>query len=91
MRQAMLDAEVEDDVYGGDLTVLKLQDIAAKLLGREAALFVPSETMEDLICALNHCSQFGSEMILGDECYMNIYQQDGCATLARIHSRTVTT
>ncbi|CAF1956018.1 unnamed protein product [Rotaria magnacalcarata] len=91
MRQAMLDAEVGDDVYGDDLTVLKLQEMTAKLLGKEAALFVPSGTMGNLICALNHCSQFGSEMILGDECYMHIYQQGGCATLARIHSQTVPT
>ncbi|CAF3565450.1 unnamed protein product [Rotaria sp. Silwood1] len=91
MRQAMFNAEVGDDVYGDDFTVLKLQEMAAKLLGKEAALFVPSGTMGNLICILNHCLEFGSEMILGDECHMHIYEQGGCATLARIHSRTVPT
>ncbi|CAF1016312.1 unnamed protein product [Rotaria sordida] len=91
MRQAMFDAEVGDDVYGDDLTVLKLQEMAAKLLGKEAALFVPSGTMGNLICVLNHCSQFGSEMILGDESHLHMHEQGGCATLARVHSRTVPT
>ena len=91
MRQAMFDAEVGDDVYGSDPTVLKLQDLAAKLLGKEAALFVPSGTMGNLICILNHCSEFGSEMILGDESHIHFYEQGGCATVARIHSRVVPT
>jgi threonine aldolase len=91
MRQAMFDAEVGDDVYSDDPTILKLQEMAAKLLGKEAALFVPSGTMGNLICVLNHCSEFGSEMILGDESHIHIYEQGGCATLGRIHSRTVPT
>ena len=60
MRQAMFDAELGDDVYGDDPTVLKLQELVAKVLGKEAALFVPTGTMGNLICVLNHCSQFGS-------------------------------
>ncbi|CAF1086340.1 unnamed protein product [Rotaria magnacalcarata] len=91
MYQAMFDAKVGDDVYGDDPTVLELQEMTAKLLGKEAALFVPSGTMGNLICVLNHCSQFGSEMILGDECHIHVYEQGGCATLGRIHSRTVRT
>jgi threonine aldolase len=91
MRQAMFDAEVGDDVYGDDLTVLKLQEMAAKLLGKEAALFVPSGTMGNLICVLNHCSQFGSEIILGDESHIHVFEQGGCATLGRVHTRTVPT
>ena len=91
MRQAMFEAEVGDDVYGDDFTVLKLQEMAAKLFGKEAALFVPSGTMGNLICVLNHCSQFGSEMILGDECHIHVYEQGGCATLGRVHTRTVPT
>jgi len=91
MRQAMFDAEVGDDVYDDDPTVLKLQEMTAKLLGKEAALFVPSGTMGNLICVLIHCSEFGSEMILGDECHLHINEQGGCATLGRIHPRTVPT
>ena len=91
MLAAMINAEVGDDVYSSDPTVLKLQDMAAQLLGKEAALFVPSGTMGNLICVLNHCSQFGSEMILGDECHIHMYEQGGCATLGGIHPRTVPT
>lgn len=91
MRQAMLNAEVGDDVYGDDPTVLKLQEIVAKLLGKEAALFVPSGTMGNLISVFNHCSEFGSEMILGDESHLHFYEQGGCATIGRIHSRLVPT
>ena len=91
MRQAIFDAEVGDDVYGDDPTVIKLQEMAASMLGKEAALLVSSGTMGNLICVLNHCSQFGSEMILGDECHLHIYEQGGCATLGGIHSRTVPT
>ena len=91
MLAAMINAEVGDDVYSSDPTVLKLQEMAAQLLGKEAALFVPSGTMGNLICVLNHCSQFGSEMILGDESHIHIYEQGGCATLARVHPRTVPT
>ena len=91
MRLAMFNAEVGDDVYGSDPTVLKLQEMAAKLLGKEAALFVPTGTMGSLICILNHCSHFGSEMILGDESHIHVYEQGGCATVARVHSRVVPT
>ena len=45
MREAMASAEVGDDVYGEDPTVNRLQELAAALLGKEAALFVPSGTM----------------------------------------------
>lgn len=91
MRQAMFEAEVGDDVYGDDPTVIKLQEMTAKLLGKEAALLVPSGTMGNLICILNHCSQFGSEIILGDESHMYIAEQGGCATVGGIHPRAVPT
>jgi threonine aldolase len=91
MRQAMFDAEVGDDVYSDDPTVIKLQEMTAKLLGKEAALFVPSGTMGNLICVLVHCLEFGSEMILGDESHIHISEQGGCSTLGRVHPRTAPT
>jgi len=45
MRRAMAEAEVGDDVYGEDPTIQELESLAAKILGKEAALFVPSGTM----------------------------------------------
>lgn len=91
MRQAMFEAEVGDDVYEDDPTVIKLQEIAAKLLGKESALFVPSGTMGNLLSVLVHCSEFGSEMLVGDQCHLHISEQGGCSTVARIHVRSVPT
>ncbi|HLE91969.1 MAG TPA: beta-eliminating lyase-related protein, partial [Anaerolineales bacterium] len=49
MRLAMAEAEVGDDVYGDDPTVNRLQEIAAEMMGKEDALFVPSGTMGNLL------------------------------------------
>lgn len=66
MREAMAEAEVGDDVYGDDPTVNQLQVKAAEMLGKEAALFVPSGTMGNLLALLVHCSR-GEEVICGDK------------------------
>lgn len=58
MREAMANAPVGDDVYGEDPTVDELQTRAAMLLGKEAAVFLPSGTMANLIaslCSINFC------------------------------------
>lgn len=89
MRKAMAEAEVGDDVYGDDPTVNKLEETAAKVLGKEAALFVPSGTMGNLICCILHCEAFGSEMLVGEEAHIHYYEQGGCSTLGRIHARPV--
>lgn len=52
MKDAMVNAEIGDDVYGEDPTVVKLEDNTAKLLGKQAALFVPSGTMGNLIASM---------------------------------------
>jgi len=54
MREAMARAEVGDDVYGEDPTVNRLQDMAAALLGKRAALFVPSGTMGNQLAIRAH-------------------------------------
>ena len=53
----MAAAEVGDDVWGDDPTVNKLQEMAAERVGKEAALFVPSGTMGNLVAALVHCQR----------------------------------
>jgi threonine aldolase len=87
MRRAMAEAEVGDDVYGEDPTVKRLETLAAEMLGKEAALFVPSGTMGNLISALSHCGR-GDEVILGDNAHMFYYEQGGMAALGGIHPRT---
>ena len=62
MRQAMMEAEVGDDVYGDDPSVNSLQRFAARLLGHEAALFMPTGTQSNLVALLTHC-QRGDEYI----------------------------
>uniref|UniRef100_A0A1A8CNI5 Threonine aldolase 1 n=1 Tax=Nothobranchius kadleci TaxID=1051664 RepID=A0A1A8CNI5_NOTKA len=91
MRQAMAEAEVGDDVMGEDPTVNDLQKIAADMFGMEAALFVPSGTMGNLIAVMVHCRERGDEVIVGDLSHLHIYEQGGSAQLAGVHSTTVTT
>jgi threonine aldolase len=76
MRQAMANAEVGDDVFGDDPTVNALQDYAADLLGKEAALFCSSGTQGNVIAALTHCGR-GDELIVGKAGH--IFQWEGGA------------
>jgi threonine aldolase len=89
MRAAMASAEVDDDVLGYDPTALCLETEMAKIMGKEAALFVPSGTMGNLICVLVHCDIRGSEVILGDTCHINIYENGGISTIGGVHPRQV--
>ncbi len=85
MREAMARAEVGDDVYGEDPTVNRLQAMAAELMGKEAALFVPSGTMGNLASILAHC-QRGDEVIVGDKAHTFLYEAGGISALGGIHS-----
>ena len=88
MRAAIAAAEVGDDVFGEDPTVNRLEALAAEKLGKEAALFVTSGTMANLVSLLSHCNR-GDEVILGDQAHIFFYEQGGCAALGGIHPRTV--
>ncbi|KMS98028.1 hypothetical protein BVRB_4g096540 [Beta vulgaris subsp. vulgaris] len=89
MRAAMAIAEVDDDVLGYDPTALRLETEMARIMGKEAGLFVPSGTMGNLICVLVHCDVRGSEVILGDISHIHIYENGGISTLGGVHPRTV--
>ncbi|XP_073691273.1 uncharacterized protein [Garra rufa] len=91
MRRAMHETEVGDDVYGEDATVNELQKFAADMFGMEAALYVPTGTMSNLIAVMAHCRERGDEMIVGDLSHIHIYEQGGSAQLAGVHSAVVTT
>ena len=88
MRQAMSEAKVGDDVFGEDPTVNRLEEMVAKHMGKEAALFVASGTMANLVSLLTHCGR-GDEMILGDQSHMFFYEQGGSAALGGIHPRSL--
>jgi threonine aldolase len=84
MREAMYRAEVGDDVYGEDATTNRLEAMAAERLGKEAALFVVSGTMANLVALLTHCGR-GDELILGDRSHTLLFEAGGSASLGGIH------
>ncbi|XP_070335966.1 uncharacterized protein [Odocoileus virginianus] len=86
MRRAMAEAVVGDDDYGEDPTVRELQATAAELLGVEQTLFVPTNTMANLISVMCHCRRRGSQLLLGHECHIHVYEQGGVAQIAGVHS-----
>jgi threonine aldolase len=88
MRQAMAEAEVGDDVFGEDPTVNRLEKMAAERMGKEAAVFVTSGTMGNLVSQLAHCGR-GDEIILGSRSHTFFYEQGGSAAVGSIHPRTV--
>lgn len=88
MRQAMLQAELGDDVYGEDPTINRLEAMAAERLGKEAAVFVPSGTMANLACLLAHC-QRGDEAIMGHLAHTFLFEAGGSAAVGGIHPHTV--
>lgn len=88
MRRAMAIAEVGDDVYGEDITINELEEKGAALMGKEAALFVPSGTMGNLLSVLSTC-QRGDEIIMEAQAHMFWYEVAGIAALAGVQIRTL--
>lgn len=86
MRKAMAEAEVGDDVFGEDPNVNRLEAMVAEMLGKEAAVYVSSGTMGNLISILSHCGR-GDEIILGDKSHIFLAEQGGSAALGGIHTR----
>jgi threonine aldolase len=81
MRKAMAEAEVGDDVFGEDPTVKRLQERVAALLGKEAALFVPSGTMANQIALKAHLRP-GDEVIIGQNAHCWRHESGALAALA---------
>jgi len=88
MRAAMAAADVGDDVYGEDPTVNRLEERVADMLGKEAALFVPSGSMSNQIAIKTH-TQPGDEMICEEYCHIYNWEAGSPAFLSGITSRTV--
>jgi threonine aldolase len=83
MRQAMYEAEVGDDVYGEDPTVNQLQERVAALLGKEAALFVPSGTMANQIC-VHVLTDPGDEVIVERGSHVFNYESGAAGLLSGV-------
>ncbi|KUM44429.1 low-specificity L-threonine aldolase [Pseudomonas sp. EpS/L25] len=88
MRQAMLDAELGDDVYGEDPTVTRLEQRLAGDLGLAAGLFVPSGTMSNLLGLLAHCER-GDEYLVGQQAHTYKYEGGGAAVLGSIQPQPI--
>ena len=88
MRKAIYEAEVGDDVFKEDPTVNKLEDYSAELLGKEAALYVPSGMMGNQIC-LNVLTNPGDEVICEDDAHIFNYESGSAAKLSGIQLLTV--
>jgi threonine aldolase len=83
MRAAMAAAEVGDDVFGDDPTVNALQERIAALLGKQAALFMPSGTQSNLCALMSHC-QRGDEYLVGQGAHTYRYEGGGAAVMGSI-------
>jgi threonine aldolase len=88
MRAAIQAAEVGDDVFNEDPTVLCLQEKVAAVLGKEAALFVPSGTMSNQTCIKAH-TQPGDELLCETTCHIYNFEAGGPAVLSGVTCRTI--
>lgn len=88
MREVMKNAEVGDDVLGDDETVIQLQELGAKILGKESALFLPSGTMSNAVAIRCH-TQPGDELVTESKSHIYNYEGGGYAALSGCSIRLV--
>jgi len=88
MRRAMFEAEVGDDVFGDDPTVNRLEAMAAERMGKEAAVYVPSGTMANLLAVMTH-TRAGDEILLGDQSHIFNYEGAGSARVAHVQTHAL--
>lgn len=90
MLAAMTNAEVGDDVWGEDPTVMRLQAVVADHAGKQAGLFFPSGTQSNLAALLAHCER-GDEYLVGHEAHTYKYEGGGAAVFGSIQPQPVET
>ena len=88
MRQLMASAPVGDDVYGDDGTVIKLEEETARILGMEAALFVPSGVFGNQLSILTHTERT-NEIILGENSHIIAHEAGSVALISNVQTRTL--
>lgn len=88
MLEQMMAAPVGDDVYGDDPTVNELQAYAARISGKEAALFLPTGTQANLVALLSHCER-GEEYIVGQLAHNYLFEAGGAAVLGSIQPQPI--
>ena len=90
MRQAMMLAELGDDVIDIDPTVQRLQHVIAERVGQEAAIFMPSGTMTNQVALRVHCRP-GDEFLCEERCHIFNFEQGAFAQLSGLVARTIPT
>jgi threonine aldolase len=88
MRAAMMAAPLGDDVFRDDPTVLELEATAARMLGKEAGLYVPTGTMANQLALRVHC-RHGDEVVAHRRCHIFNYETGAAAALAGVQLRTI--
>lgn len=88
MRQAMAEAKVGDDVYGDDPTVIELENLAARLVNMEAAMFVASGTMGNQLAIMTH-TQRGDEILTGYDHHVVVHEVGAMAILSGVMVRAI--
>lgn len=88
MREAMMTVVVGDDVYDDDPTVKELEALAASMLNKEAALFVPSGTFGNQLCILTHTRR-GDEVIVSQDCHILAHEVGASAVIAGVQLRQI--
>jgi threonine aldolase len=88
MRDAMAYADVGDDVYGEDPTINRLEELSARILGKDAALFTPSGTMGNLIAVLAHCGR-GDEAVMGSQGHTFLHEVGGISALGGVFPQLI--
>ena len=88
MRAAMAAADVGDDVYGEDPSIIALENRMARLLGKEAAMFVSSGTQSNLCAIMAHCGR-GDELIVGDGYHIYADEAAGASVLAGVSMHAI--
>ncbi|KAB7495704.1 putative low-specificity L-threonine aldolase 2 [Armadillidium nasatum] len=91
MRQAMKEADVGDDVFQEDKTVLELEQKMAEMTQKDDGLFVLSGTMGNLLSILSHCGRRGAEIIVGNNSHIFTYEQANMAQFGGVQPHTVET
>ena len=87
MLEAGMNARLGDDVMGEDPSVRELEDTMATLFGKDTALFVPTGTMANLVAILAHCHTRASEIIIGQESHLNLWEGGHVAGMGGIYAR----
>lgn len=89
MLQSAISAPTGDDVFGEDPTVLELEEYTANLFGKERGLYVPTGTMANLTAILAHCHGRASEIIIGTNSHICLWEGGNVANLGGVHTRQI--